>query len=539
MSSTTSSTFTTKIADLAAVTPDVELSEAEARSALDTLLPDQADLANFLSRKALRLPERQQHALLRVIGAAKATTYAPALAKWAQHQTLSLRTRALAVNVLARLDAWDDSAYHDALQQAEATITALQSTDDALLDDAGELTPTWRENVCQLPLDLALDAARDLSADYPQSALAILRAVQPQVDASNQPALVDRLAGIAHAESAAMLQALLEGTTDKATQKSIKKALHRLKAQGVEVGEVQPRGRSVVGTVSHRLERCLASHIDPIGDRVLWLIRTKPFGGYNIAYVIINYGTGIKMALGLPATKRELPELLAKAQENAPLIDIDPAYCQFQVAQAYQMNLDTGSPVPEEYFSVRDIIGEPDVTFDQALIYSALSEDELAAVDAYETHAADLLALPEFGGWTLPAPIIQKYGDQLHDIEESNIVVSQSTKGMRVNAIYEQALEETLGEESRRLMRLRIEETAYYLLQTNRRREALWAVAAARSLETDSLERLRRNPFAGALLERSLEGAKRSPSRSIILPFSNPTPPPSSAPPEEPSRIII
>jgi hypothetical protein len=61
---------------------------------------------------------------------------------------------------------------------------------------------------------------------------------------------------------------------------------------------------------------------------------------------------------------------------------------------------------------------------------------------------------------------------------------------------------------------------AYYLLQTDRRREALWAVAAAQSLATDNLDRLRRNAFAGALLERSLEIAKSRPGSRIIQPFS-------------------
>jgi hypothetical protein len=70
-------------------------------------------------------------------------------------------------------------------------------------------------------------------------------------------------------------------------------------------------------------------------------------------------------------------------------------------------------------------------------------------------------------------------------------------------------------------MRLRLEEMAYYLLRTERHREALWAVAAAQSLEDDNPHRLRHNPFAGALLERSLELAKARPSSGrIILPFS-------------------
>jgi hypothetical protein len=217
--------------------------------------------------------------------------------------------------------------------------------------------------VLNLPMALALDLASDLTPVQPHSALAVLSTVRPIADARERLALVDRLASIPLPESAATLQEILADTSDKAAQKAIKKALHRLKAQGLSFDDVSPRTR-IVGTAMHRLEKCLASHIDATGDRIIWLIRTKPFGGYNIAYVVINYGTGIKHAFALQASKRELPELLAKVHEFSALIELDPTYCQYQLALAQQMNLDTGTPVPEDYFALRDIIGEAPTAWD-------------------------------------------------------------------------------------------------------------------------------------------------------------------------------
>jgi hypothetical protein len=178
--------------------------------------------------------------------------------------------------------------------------------------------------------------------------------------------------------------------------------------------------------------------------------------------------------------------------------------------------------VPEEYFTLRDIIGESNTTFERAIIYTALSDADLEVAKTYDTYANDLLNLPEFAGWTLPAPVIQKYGDALREIEQSHIVVSPAMQQERLNEIHTRAMEEVLGERSRHLMRMRLEEMAYYLLRTDRHREALWAVAAAQSLEDANPHHLRRNPFAGALLERSLEVAKARPSSGrIILPFSH------------------
>ena len=216
---------------------------------------------------------------------------------------------------------------------------------------------------------------------------------------------------------------------------------------------------------------------------------------------------------------------------QAPLIDLDPAYCQYQVALALQMNLATHTPVPEEFSPLRDIIGESQVTFDRALIYSVLSEADLQAIPSYTAAVKDLLALQEFTGWALPIHILQKYADAIRDIEESQIVDSQAMRQERLNEVYAQAIEEALGEQSRHLMRLRLEEMAYYLWQTQRQREALWAVAAAQSLDEEQPYRLRHNPFAGALLERSLALAKDRPSSRIIMP--------SSSLPSRPSQSLI
>ena len=127
------------------------------------------------------------------------------------------------------------------------------------------------------------------------------------------------------------------------------------------------------------------------------MIRTKAFGGYNIAYLVINYGTGIQLAMGLQATKRELPGLLEKAQERVRLIELEPIYCQYQVALAHQMNLETHTPVPEEFLPYATSSEKPTPHLSVAL-FMRFSAADLQEATAYDDHAADLLALPEFSG---------------------------------------------------------------------------------------------------------------------------------------------
>lgn len=532
----------TIIADLTAQAAAADLSPADARQQLDALRGDGQDLSAFLTRKGMRLPETQQQAILHVLHAAEATDFAPVLQQWSQTQTVPLRIRLRAVEILNHWAADIDRAQCNALQRAGALLDDLRAADAPALqeDGSGQLAEPSQGRVLDLPLRLALDVARDLALEQPHHAIAILQTLRPMADHQDRLAIADGLAGIVLPESAAVLQDMLGEASNKAAQKTIKKALHRLKAQGVHVAEMAPGTNAVFGASGHRLEKCLASHIDAAGNRVLWMIRTKSFGGYHVAYLILNYGQGIRNAMGLSVTKRELPELIEKASGQSPLIELEPAYCQYQVALAHQMNLATGTPVPDEFFSLRDVIGETDVAFDKAIVYTALPDHEVEQIDVYESFVDDLLNVPEFVGWRLPDAMLQSYGDQLRDLEQSQIVVSNMAQRERISAIYEEATEEALSGEARRIMRLRLEEMAYYLLQTERRREALWAVAAAKSLETENPERLRRNRFVGALLERSLESVKQRPSRNIILPYTAPAAAaPSREPQGEARRIII
>ena len=523
MDTATKSPLASRIGALIETGIDFSSAPDEARTTLHSLRQEYPELRKFLEHRFARLSEAQQQVVLALLEAVPAPDLEPLLRQWSRSASLPLHTRARAIEVQEHRNGPVDPAYRDGLVQAARLLHQLHTTEPSPLDDSDALASPWSEELAQLPLDLQLDVARELGVEHADLTLAVLRAIRPRAGGRDALTFTEALADIPLTGSALLLQEVLVETTDKGLQKAIKKALHRLKVQGVTFADVQPKRHTVVvGAVAHRLEKCLASFIDGAGERMFLLIRTKPMGGYNLAYLVINYGIGIRYALGLQASKRELPEILEKVQGPAPLIELEPSYCQYQIALAHQMNLETNTPVPEEYFTLRDIIGECNTTFERAIVYSALSEADLEAAKTYDTYADELLKLPEFAGWTLPGSIIQKYGDALREIEQSQIVVSPAMQQERMNEIHTRAMEEVLGERSRRLMRMRLEEMAYYLLRTDRHREALWAVAAAQSLEDDNPHRLRRNPFAGALLERSLDLAKARPSSGrIILPFSH------------------
>jgi hypothetical protein len=269
-----------KIAELAETLGGREIPSHEARSLLATLHHDYADFEKFLARRFSRLPERQQRFLIELLRQAQAQEFTSLLQQWSRDRSLPLPIRVFAIHAQEQLGRQTDTAYRDALLRTVEILDKIRQTAPAPLTDTGELLADWRNTVLDLPLALALDLAHAVQFDQPHTALAIIKSLRPIVDAKDRVALIECLAEIVIPESATMLLDILHDTSDKTFQKTVKKALHRLKARGLAVESDQQRPHTAfAGTVTHRLEKCLASHIDGAGDRALWMVRTKAFEG--------------------------------------------------------------------------------------------------------------------------------------------------------------------------------------------------------------------------------------------------------------------
>ena len=317
MDTATKSPLASRIGALAEAGIDFSSAPDEARTTLHSLRQEYPELRKFLEHRFARLSEAQQQMVLALLEAAPAPDLVPLLQQWSRSAALPLHTRARAIEVQEQAHGPVDPAYRDGLVQAARLLYQLRTAEPSPLDENDALASPWSEELAQLPLDLRLDMARELGVEHADLTLAVLRAIRPAASGRDALIFVEALADIPLTGSALLLQELLGETTDKGLQKTIKKALHRLKVQGVTFAEVQPKRHTVlVGAVAHRLEKCLASFIDGAGERMFLLIRTKPMGGYNLAYLVINYGTGIRYALGLQASKRELPEILEEGARS-------------------------------------------------------------------------------------------------------------------------------------------------------------------------------------------------------------------------------
>jgi hypothetical protein len=391
-------------------------------------------------------------------------------------------------------------------------VQALEAHIREHLAKADEEAEGWRDLLHELrtlPTPLAEALLRDLTGVA--QALPLLQQIVEEDDARLLPGVVETLSTIATPEAAAMLAHIAAKPDGKELQKAARRALYRLKTMGVDTESVPPpeRRRSVLEVPKLPVVAALASHIDAEGSRALYIARRRPFSGLVFVGLVINDGRGVIGCNALPVTKKELTSLLAdiQADERITHVDLPPAYAQQLVAESYQRNLATGTPLPPDFQAVRDLIGMPDTPWERPPIYHLISPEDIRGQLALLSLSAQLFDLKEFQGWYLPPDILQKYREDIRRTADSPIIVSQALQQERVEAAQKRAIGEIFNAEQRTRYRRRLEEMAYLLWHTARPEEAKRALAAALALHGDGVDPSE-HPFLRALFARSVEVAE-------------------------------
>jgi hypothetical protein len=347
-----------------------------------------------------------------------------------------------------------------------------------------------------------------LGTEPPTTLLERLGSMAPSV---SLPAVVETLGAMATPEAAALLGHIAAATEAKDLQKAARRALYRLKTMGVDIESQisrEPR-RSVLEVPKLPIVAALASQIDFDGNRALYLARRRPFSGLVFVSLIINDQQGIIDCNAFPVTKKDLSQMIADIQSDDRLShgELPPAYAQQLVAEGYQRNLATGTPVPQAFQGLRDLIGRPDAPWDKPPIYHVLSPTEVRDQPAWLSQAAQLLEVKEFQAWHLPPAAVQRYREEIKRAAESPLIVSQALQQERIEAIQKRTLREIFDAELCVRYRARLEEMAYLLWQTKRPDEAKRALASALALQGEGIDAAA-HPFLLGLFARSVEMAE-------------------------------
>ena len=209
-------------------------------------------------------------------------------------------------------------------------------------------------------------------------------------------------------------------------------------------------------------------------------------------------------ATGGPITKKRIAEEFQHLQTHGELrwISLSPGYTRGLIAEAVEVQRD--EPPPKDFLRWQSfLVGLP---ISRPLILENLDPEGIRADPTLLDHSAELLAQPELAGWFLDPDVVLSAALEREEARASRLVLSDAQKADREASIVARTANERFTEAERNRWRRRLEETAHLFWQTERRREAALALAAALALG-DSERSPRYQPFCLAVTRRSLDVA--------------------------------
>jgi hypothetical protein len=330
-------------------------------------------------------------------------------------------------------------------------------------------------------------------------------------------------AGDHGAPAVPVLTALATEAAPRAVRRAARRALYRLSQRGIGARSA-PTPSPVVVRQPERAVRAWISGIDGNGSRACWILFEGPWGRLRLCSLILNDLTGIADVAGGDITKKRLDRELASLRQSQklPWVMTDPIRAVGLVAEALALHARLGTAPPAVFDRWRPMFAGADP--------AAATPPAREADPTLAERGAALLGRPELAGWFLDPERVQSDAVELLQSRESRLVVSDTIKAQREEAIVSRVIERELGDEARGVWARRLGEMAL-VFEADGTEEAA-AIARATAAELAELAReVRRQPFARGLARRALEIASEvALGRLSAAEVSRrPAPPPSTA----------
>ena len=201
-----------------------------------------------------------------------------------------------------------------------------------------------------------------LQGAAPEQLLELL-AANPLPGPDAELALLEALARLAHPSIPALLAALVGGAPDKARRKALKKALHHLKAQGVEVPPdlVKPEASPVVRPLlSGAPIKAYLGRTEGNGSRLVILHLPRQGQSFNLFLALCNDAEGLTDAYAVFLSNKDTKKYLDSTRQDIPgeLVEAPPAYAFKILEDSYQANPDPSSEAVAAYVRARSTLLE-------------------------------------------------------------------------------------------------------------------------------------------------------------------------------------
>jgi hypothetical protein len=297
----------------------------------------------------------------------------------------------------------------------------------------------------------------------------------------------------------------LAAAPDKQTAKAAKRALHRLRARGVVIPEVQAKPETRPGPAASRLpearEPFLASVIDGNGDRVVLMPLKAPLG-FELHVAILSEERGIVELSAQQFSRRQLRAIIAEHDSEARevLREIPAAKAAALLAEAIQLNPES-SNVPRARELLRTLsVASPPVTSSAPDPRSGAAVETDARDDRALRESAQLLESPALRGYAPTREVLEAIGQKLEEVMVSPLLVDETQRLAQMRHALERSAAEFFTPARRALLGARLRDAAEFFASRGDGENAARARAVSAALSSE--RPVQEIPFARGMFER-------------------------------------
>ncbi|OGL39494.1 MAG: hypothetical protein A2042_00105 [Candidatus Schekmanbacteria bacterium GWA2_38_11] len=464
----------------------------------------------FLKKKFFKGDKETQSQVLTLISAINDKSLCFLLREMIEDKFLDIEIKVQAANIMSFIDKNLPEALLLSLRRAASFKEIFCSKKGVLPEDEAQ---TLAENFFELNRDIWPGILNQIVSEMQEYSLPFVSRLilkDPALDIL----IVDILAKVIHQKSVELIKEIHDksGRENANLNNAIKKSFFLLKQRGLGTEGISLKEK--VETPVFRPQPLkgegYVSSLDPEGNQLVIFTHPTPPKGLILFQTVINYDEGIMDFRGLEFTKKSFRSYIAEQLSNKefPLVEADSQYCKFLLREASdRMQVLKKSP-PQEYVDLQKFFDEKKVSFEESLIYQIIKRDEIREKELSESQVKKLLDLPELKGVCIKSERLEKYLNQLNEIETSKIILNKYQKEERVTELLEEAAKEIFDKGLIRIIRRKLEEISYVLYKLGNEEESKLSLTEAMFIEKD-LEAQGKNLFLIELMKRSVLRLKK------------------------------
>ena len=320
-------------------------------------------------------------------------------------------------------------------------------------------------------------------------------------DTETALALLERLS-VEDEKSIRLAAIIKDSFRDKSIQKKIKKIAYQLRQKGIEVPWTDERSDSPALVFINEKE-APGAWLGPIGlsgDRAILVMVPQAHHGVDLGVGVVNSFNGLIYFLFDRYSKKRSREVKGFFMEQTgDSIEMPIEHAAAILEDAYDKTDNKTEDNVRGYLEFRPWLKSEIVPADKPLVYDFIDREEAGWDKLTEASLSKLFEDEYMGSWIMESDDIEPVFEEITNVDNSPIILTEDQQKNRVNEIKEKAISTIFSDEKRLVLKSMLEEMAFFYHVLKNEELAMVCLAAAIEMPEGT------SRFLTFLFDRSLE----------------------------------